>query len=413
MRLLVKTTLFLFSAALGYFAAGCDGDDTADDDNGVVCEGDPSTGDSDGDGICDSDDPCPLELIWEGNYVITDAASTEALADYAEITGSLMIDPDVEQIEGPACLERIDGDLTMQGNGIITELSGFESLREVGGHVALSHNESLVTLDVAGAPLVSIGGCILIIDNGSMTEVNLPPSLETVGGDVYFFSNPLVQSLVLPDAISAIGGDLLIQGNLSLTAVSFSSPSWEVVGDLSIDAMTLDSLDLGNGLTSVGGSLILSAVADTMNLVLPDSLTSVGANIQIGGASSIHLPAGLETIGGSLLLGGNSLQEIDFPTSLATIGADLSLYMVNGCSQIMLPVSLAEIGGNFQLINNSTLTTISAPGLESVLGILDIDGNSTLPTCQATALRDQLSEVGGACIQNNAVDECEDDLSGC
>lgn len=39
--------------------------------------------------------------------------------------------------------------------------------------------------------------------------------------------------------------------------------------------------------------------------------------------------------------------------------------------------------------------------------------NSAPPTCQATALRDQLSDVGGVCIQNNAADTCEDDLSGC
>ena len=65
------------------------------DENGKAsnCKGDETTGDSDGDGICDSDDPCPQELIWEGNYQIIDTESLNQLKHYTEITGSLILDP--------------------------------------------------------------------------------------------------------------------------------------------------------------------------------------------------------------------------------------------------------------------------------------------------------------------------------
>jgi hypothetical protein len=320
------------------FAIACDPGKDA------PCLGDPSTGDSDGDGLCDSDDPCPFDLVWDGNYTITDAASLSALKDYGVIKGSLILDPSFPNLVGPACLRRIDGDLVLQDNATLQTLSGLDSLEEVGGNVAIVRNDALVSVDLGG-PLISIGGGFYMDDNFYCADVTLPASLETIGGD-FWFRLSAVTALTIPAALRFVGGSFYFDFNMGPT-----------------------------------------------ELQLPDSLEEIGKSLIVVSCNSlqtIHLPAGLTRIGGDCLISGN-----------------------DNLLALSIPVSLAKVDGNLYFEGNNVAADLSAPGLESVSGVMRITADPALPTCRATELRDQLSELGGACIRDNAADTCDDDLSGC
>jgi hypothetical protein len=116
-------------------------------------------------------------------------------------------------------------------------------------------------------------------------------------------------------------------------------------------------------------------------------------------------------------VGNPALTDVDGLGALEQVGGEfqiaynLSLVDLGGLS------SLTEVGGNLLLLQNFDLEQISGlSSLTSVGDLLEVGGNGSLPTCEATGLRDQLIDAGwegDTCILGNEPDECEDDESGC
>jgi len=77
--------------------------------------------------------------------------------------------------------------------------------------------------------------------------------------------------------------------------------------------------------------------------------------------------------------------------------------------------ALTSVGGNVYVGLTPALASVAAlSSLTSVGGVLAVIHHASLPTCLATALRDQLTHLGeGACIELNLADSCPDDTSGC
>jgi hypothetical protein len=99
---------------------------------------------------------------------------------------------------------------------------------------------------------------------------------------------------------------------------------------------------------------------------------------------------GVTSIGGYLWITGNSFPDLDALSALESVRYGMDISSTN-------LTSLDGLGG-----------------LRSIGEGLSITNNASLPTCEATTVRDQLTSFAGdVCIQGNLTDTCADVTNGC
>ena len=113
------------------------------------------------------------------------------------------------------------------------------------------------------------------------------------------------------------------------------------------DCTGLTSIDLPDGLTSVGDYFLLDCTGLT-SIDLPDGLTSVGSYFLLDcrGLTSIDLPAGLTSVGSRFLGSCTGLTSIDLPDGLTSVEG----YFLSNCTgltSLTLPAGLKEAGNYF------------------------------------------------------------------
>ena len=88
-------------------------------------------------------------MEYDGDAAI---GTSDDLADYAPFTsinGSLLVESsDCDNINLPS-LEKITGDLIITFNEFLTELSGLDKLKEIGGRLTIKDNDSTSMEDLA------------------------------------------------------------------------------------------------------------------------------------------------------------------------------------------------------------------------------------------------------------------------
>jgi formylglycine-generating enzyme required for sulfatase activity len=88
-----------------------------------------------------------LDREWEGDAVITDAASLTALYGYTAVNGSVTIEnTDLIGLAPLRHLERVAGSILVNGNDNLTDLEGFNRVRDVGGDLTVSDNLALTLI---------------------------------------------------------------------------------------------------------------------------------------------------------------------------------------------------------------------------------------------------------------------------
>ncbi|MCP4599409.1 MAG: hypothetical protein GY847_02550 [Proteobacteria bacterium] len=185
-----------------------------------------------------------------------------------------------------------------------------------------------------------------------------------------------------------------------------------ITGDLEIDASVLSELSLPN-LEAVGGNVrIPNTPLESVDL---SSLKKVGKSLHIysnGSLESIDLSS-LRVVMEFINIFQNRALKILNMDSLEKSNYKLDIHSNNVLTTIEMN-SLIEIDGNgMEVHSNASLQNINMSGLESVSGGLQIYNNPTLPTCEATWIRDQLVKKEGVCIRDNLADNCDDDTAGC
>ncbi|MFQ5536470.1 MAG: Ig-like domain-containing protein [Gemmatimonadota bacterium] len=225
---------------------------------------------------------------WIGDFVVSGPAdlATFAGGSYGKITGSLFVE-----------------------STALTDLTGLESLLEVGGGVFVRFNANLSDVSALGQ-MGNVEGDVIFEGNPALaTPAGLPAALlEHVGGSVRILDNDALTTLDMFGNLVSVEGDVEVTGNL-----------------------LLQDLDGLSGLEFIGGSLILRENAALSSLGnLPALMALPGGDLIIeGGGVILGFPA-LEAVGGALQIGGESgfdlsiLQEAYFPALLCV--GDLSVY---------------------------------------------------------------------------------------
>ncbi|MDP2305625.1 MAG: putative metal-binding motif-containing protein [Pseudomonadota bacterium] len=248
---------------------------------------------------------------------------------------------------GLESLRWVDGDVLINGNVSLTDLSALDGVEEVSGDLALEYNDVLPAWD-GFAGLTSVGGWVRLAGTG-------PASASGFG------------------ALERIGEGLDIDYSASLVVIDGFGRLEEC------PVLTLTSLSTLTDASGLAGTPFSSEI--TVQYV--------------GDILDLAFLAGVRSLDGSLLLAGNSaLASTDGLDSLTTIGGALDVQDMNRLTDVSVP-ALTEIGGALSLVNLPTLARVDLGALETVGGEVALDELDVLPDLAGFGA---LREVGGLLV---------------
>ena len=335
------------------------------------------------------------------------------------------------------------GWLRFRSNNVITAVTGFASLREVGTHISIGGglasrgNAELVTFPDLDA-LETIGGRIFISLNTKLTALPAFPVLRSIGENLFVSGNSALTNFSSFDVLESVGGPITISSNPQLAECCILLPVFETtIFDVIIARNARGCRDEEEILTTC--SIINEHVTITSDGDVPDDLefvTRITGNLTINGTISSFpdFPL-LEVVEGNILIdnittsGLTTLENI-FPSldsayrnltiqnqsvvrtitgfgSLRNVGGDMNIgdfaAVAGNASITSLPAfdALRKVEGTLYFYDNDALTTISGFGsLTDVENTLAFDDNINLTTISGFEL---LASIGNdLVIQNNA-----------
>jgi hypothetical protein len=144
--------------------------------------------------------------VWVGDLSPQDSRELERFCDrYDALEGDLVIGPSWtwSNLAPVSCIQRLSGDLRVEGAPLLTSLEGLTGLAENGGqvigHVVIRDNPTLRDLDGLGdVPGLRIQS-LVVRDNPALVRVDHMPNLVP-GGTVRIQHNPQLRTLTGPSA---------------------------------------------------------------------------------------------------------------------------------------------------------------------------------------------------------------------
>ena len=362
-------------------------------------------------------------------------------------------------------LAAVEGALWAADNTRLSVLT-LPRLAEVGGDVTVTGNALLV--DVVLTALTTVGGNFLVADNVALTELSAL-ALRSVSGDLTV--RGVVLAAVRVTAVTNVGGSVEVTGpvdSADLTSLRTIGGEFVVAGTRLTDLQFVSALEAAPvvrltsnprlarvdrlraiSLSSLNvqmcGALLnvalLATTLDDVYIVNNDALTSfeapalttVARNLRIGGSpqlATIELPE-LRSARGVDFVALGALARLDLPRLGSASG-----FNITDCPRIEtidLP-SLRAVDGDFQIFRNATISAFSAARLESIEQAFSVEANpaladftlpalrhigrgmwvidnTSLPTCRANELRDQVAMAAG--LGATVIIRGNDDAGGC
>jgi hypothetical protein len=355
-------------------------------------------------------DMIPPEATIVGNFTITTQADIDALANIRYITGDLVIGNAVDNVTLPS-LEVIGGRCV--GGALLIHLPRLET---VGGPVEVGVGD--YQHEMWDSPRLEDLGAGIEMSSGQF-------DLSCLRRTTYVSLSNATSDVVLPKLETATQGFGLGYGSstkflcpelTTSTSIQFigtpdltvlSAPKLVGWSSLTLWAATnLQSVTLG--LSGPDVSLVKLSGVGIENLDFLASATHV-AIFEVGDVfalQSIGLPPTTQVdyvdIGGAPLVSDLS--------ALSNSRVTGSLIIVDtGATTISMP-NVVDVGV-LNIENNPNLTTLALPNLTAIDATyaMYITGNTALPNCQATTIRDHvtLSPFGSLTVSDNKPDTCQ------
>ena len=207
--------------------------------------------------------------------------------------------------------------------------------------------------------------CYVFEDNAAITTVYIPGSVKSIPWGTFLRCKKL-KKVIIGDGVVEIASNAFC-GCPALTEVIFPESITRIMPDAftRCDSLDVSKLKLPSGIQIAGRAfkecaaipefilnedktvlLSASASGSTKELVLPNSVTTIGDNalrdLQI---YSIHLPQGLRHIGNHAFENCSKLVLKELPETLESIG-EYAFYKCRNITTIVLPNSVREIGNH-------------------------------------------------------------------
>ncbi len=153
-------------------------------------------------------------LVIQSNYALTNLSGLEELTSLINL--SIDGNNELTDLAGLQGLYSIAGFVTIMGNSNLTGLSGLNNLASIGEHLEISGNASLTSL-TGLSNLDSIGTLFQIYDNDLLTSLARLEGLVFIGGSLHIYHNDALLSLTGLDNVNGSSIDALyIMNNFAL-----------------------------------------------------------------------------------------------------------------------------------------------------------------------------------------------------
>ncbi len=305
----------------------------------------------------------------------------------------------------------ITGDLTINPNYMLTDLTGLNNLEWIGGSLLIDYSEGNSSLDFGDglSELKTVNGDFSIYDD-FMPVIEFP-SLEVVGGD-FDIRGDSVQSFVFPNFVS-IGGIFKAQYLSSL--INFSGLNG-IASAGAVDIYSCSGLYSLTGLEGIGGVVDYVNVGACGNLTSLNGLegiTTVVGELEINNNDALLTLDGLNVVrvGGLDIVYNDTLTTLEHLEHLAVVGDEgISIQYNTRLSSLQGLNGLGIVEGGISLWYNPELQTLNGLAHITSCKYLYIEDCHALHDISALS---SLYYVHGnvRLLQNHALTDL-DDLSG-
>ena len=350
-----------------------------------------------------------ISFLIIGLLVIRATAITQCLPDGIEFTTQIEIDS--FQINYPNCVEII-GNVTINGADI-TNVSGLDSLKSIGGNLLIKYNDHLHSLTGLES-LDRIGKNLTISNNNKLNNLTGLNSLKNISGSFDIRNNTNLLDFAGLELLNVIKQNFRVEYNESLIDFSGLENLSSLDGFMIInDCQKLENFNALNKLDSIGGYLEIKSNNKINNFSGLEKLVFIGGDFIVWycGIDNFEGLNNLNKINGDLKITRcDALINFDGLDSLTSINGSFhigsgewmtgnpSLNSLNGLEHLQL------LGGELHIRNNERLTTLN--GIENIdpasIQKLVILENVSLITCHVKSVCDYLvSPTGSIYIDKN------------
>jgi len=239
---------------------------------------------------------------------------------------------------------------------------------------------------------ISIGNSVSSIGNEAfngckaLTSITIPNSVTSIGYSAFSGCIGLT-SITIPNSVTSIGHSAFF-GCTGLTKVFMSDiPAW----------CAIQFSDGSSNPLCYAHHLYSDENTEITNLVIPNSVTSIGNNTFFGctGLTSITIPNSVTSIGQGAFSGCSGLTSITIPSSVTDIEQS-AFYNCTGLTSIDIPSSVTSIGQS-AFSNCSGLISFTIPNGVTSIGVETFRGCTGLTSI---IIPNNVTSIGDYAFQN-------------
>lgn len=237
---------------------------------------------------------------------------------------------------------------------------------------------------IKNIPAYVFAGC------SSLTSISMIPGVESIGEGAFMNCRSL-QSVTFPDGVKEIGTSAF-SSCVELTAVELPDGMTSIGESAFIGCAKLASVKFPASLVSIGNSAF-AGCEHLVSLSLPETLASIGMSAFQGckDVRRLNIPANVSEIGASAFQGCSSLESVSLPKSLTVLQAH-TFAECTGLRAVLLPEGLVAIGDN--CFSNTSIQEIDLPETLQTIGNYAFQGNWSNNGLREIVIPDAVTSIG-------------------
>lgn len=230
----------------------------------------------------------------------------------------------------------------------LAEISIPESVVSIGAY-AFRNTSSLASIHIPSQVKEIKSYCFYM---SGITSIDIPEGLTIIGNKGFQECRKL-ESINIPDAVTELG-DQIFYNCVNLKTCKLPIGLKSLSKEMFSGCTSLESIEIPEAITSIP-DLTFSQCNSLIDVKFPTSLQSIGRRsfMYCNSLRKIQIPEGVTKIDESAFYG-CSLSEIDFPSTLESIGG--WAFGLGDIKELILPASLKKIGSN--AFNGSQLESV-------------------------------------------------------